>query len=135
LCVRLDAGDSGRDAGDDVRFVVGQRVRCVDGQGSPFTVGAVYTVYAVSVSDGAVALEEVRSVGAFFDPTRFVPDARPVQYTAKVDAALDASCRDFTKRDWLELAMASLDQAGLSADAQDGLRRTLQDALDLSENA
>lgn len=56
---------------------------------------------------------------------------RPVQYTAKVDAALDA-CRDFSKNDFFELAMAALDQAGLSARAQDDLRVSLMmDDLDL----
>lgn len=43
------------------------------------------------------------------------------EYTNKVDAVLDHA-KDFTRRDFLELALAALDQYGLDAASQESVR-------------
>lgn len=56
-----------------------------------------------------------------------------VQYSHRIDAVIYGAdvTRDFSKSDWFELAMAALDQAGLSAKVADELRCSLMDDLSL----
>lgn len=46
-----------------------------------------------------------------------------------------ATFEDFTEQDWLDLAIAALDQAGLSARDQRGIEKTAREAFEYSGHA